>query len=129
MAMRHSRQRERAESKNYRLSPESTKQSMRCAGRKTKEELEEETPRSSNRNAFFGTAKGQKKLGKKKRDGFEIGKIEVAGDGSLRVVILGRDGEKWSGVLAPSSAGGTTARSKSGAKEGQRPKKKAKKME
>lgn len=134
MAMRHSRQRERAESKNYRLSPESTKQSMRCAGRKTKEELEEETPRSSNRNPFFGTTKGQKKSGKKKRDenkkdGFEIGKIEVAGDGSLRVVILGRDGEKWSGVLAPSSAGGTTARSKSSAKEGQRPKKKAKKME
>ncbi|UPQ97211.1 SAND domain-containing protein [Chloropicon primus] len=62
---------------------------------------DEDTPRSRNRNAYFGkfpAAAGRKS----KRDYFVISKIDLSDDNTLRVVITGREGEKWAGSLGPS---------------------------
>ena len=108
------------------LSPDSTKHSVRlklhehgalAAGATA----EEETPRSRNRNVFFGGAKSKsgaalaERDGKRKRrkDYFRIAKVEVGEDNCLRVVVVGREGEKWSGALGPNTAtAGAAARKK-----------------
>ncbi|WZN61669.1 SAND domain-containing protein [Chloropicon roscoffensis] len=85
---------------------QSTKHSVRVklAGQQH-DPNDEDTPRSGNRNVYFGKCPNPSVRDKRrrgKRDYYSIAKVEALKDGSLRVVVHGREGESWEGSLGPS---------------------------